>query len=41
VIVAGGGRDLAWPHQHVAAELLGCSGGRPVHLLLHLQPAED
>jgi predicted Rossmann-fold nucleotide-binding protein len=35
VIVAGGGRDLAWPPPRVAAELLGCSGGRPVHLLLH------
>jgi predicted Rossmann-fold nucleotide-binding protein len=35
VIVAGGGRDLAWPHQRVAAELLARSGGRPVHLLLH------
>jgi hypothetical protein len=35
VIAAGGGRDLAWPHQRVAAELLGRSGGRLVHLLLH------
>jgi predicted Rossmann-fold nucleotide-binding protein len=35
VIAAGGGRDLAWPHQRVAAEFLARSGGRPVHLLLH------
>jgi hypothetical protein len=35
VIAAGGGRDLAWPHQRVAAELLAHSGGRLVHLLLH------
>ena len=35
VIAAGGGRDLAWPHQRVAAELLARSGGWPVHLLLH------
>jgi len=35
VIVAGGGRDLAWPHQRIAAELLARSGGRLVHLLLH------
>jgi len=35
VIVAGGGRDLAWPHQRIAAVLLARSGGRPVHLLLH------
>ncbi|WP_255005408.1 SLOG family protein [Cyanobium sp. ATX 6F1] len=35
VIVAGGGRDLAWPHQRVAAELLARSSGRLVHLLLH------
>ena len=35
VIAAGGGRDLAWPHQRVAAELLDRSGGRLVHLLLH------
>jgi len=35
VIAAGGGRDLAWPHQRVAAELLARSGGRLVHLLLH------
>jgi len=35
VIVAGGGRDLDWPHQHIAAELLACSGSRPVLLVLH------
>ena len=35
VIAAGGGRDLAWPHQRVAAELLARSGGRLVHLVLH------
>ena len=35
VIAAGGGRDLVWPHQRVAAELLARSGGRLVHLLLH------
>jgi len=35
VIAAGGGRDLAWPHQRIAAELLARTGGRPVHLLLH------
>jgi hypothetical protein len=35
VIAAGGGRDLVWPHQRVAAELLARSGGRMVHLLLH------
>ncbi len=35
VIVAGGGRDLAWPHQRIAAELLARSGGRLVHRLLH------
>ena len=34
VIAAGGGRDLAWPQQRVAAELLARSGGRLVHLLL-------
>ena len=26
VIVAGGGRDLDWPHPHIAAELLARSG---------------
>ena len=35
VVVAGGGRDLLWPASRVAAVLLGASGGRPVHLLLH------
>ena len=35
VIAAGGGRDLAWPQQRVAAELLARSSGRVVHLLLH------
>lgn len=35
VIAAGGGRDLAWPYQRIAAELLARTGGRPVHLLLH------
>ena len=35
VIAAGGGRDLAWPQQRVAAELLARSSGRIVHLLLH------
>ena len=35
VIAAGGGRDLAWPHQRIAAELLARSSGRLVHLLLH------
>lgn len=35
VVVAGGGRDLAWPVAQVAASLLGVTGGRAVHLLLH------
>jgi hypothetical protein len=35
VIVAGGGRDLDWPHPHIAAELLAHSGSRPVLLVLH------
>jgi hypothetical protein len=35
VIVAGGGRDLAWPVPLIARELLARAGGRPVHLLLH------
>jgi len=35
VIAAGGGRDLTWPHQRIAAELIARSGGRLVHLLLH------
>ncbi|WP_254959099.1 MULTISPECIES: hypothetical protein [unclassified Cyanobium] len=35
MIAAGGGRDLAWPHQRVAAELLARCGGRSVHRLFH------
>ena len=35
VIAAGGGRDLAWPQQRIAAELLARSSGRLVQLLLH------
>ena len=35
VVVAGGGRDLAWPVAQLAASLLGVTGGRAVHLLLH------
>jgi len=35
VIAAGGGRDLTWSHQRIAAELLARSSGRLVHLLLH------
>ena len=35
VIAAGGGHDLAWPQQRIAAELLARSSGRLVHLLLH------
>ena len=35
VIATGGGRDLAWPQQRIAAELLTRSSGRLVHLLLH------
>ena len=35
VIVAGGGRDLAWPVGCIASALLQRSGGRAVHLLLH------
>ena len=35
VIAAGGGRDLRWSDQRVAAELLAHSRGRVVHLLLH------
>jgi hypothetical protein len=35
VIVAGGGRDLAWPVPLIARELLARADGRPVHLLLH------
>ena len=34
-IVAGGGRDLAWPVERIASALLQRSGGRAVHLLLH------
>jgi predicted Rossmann-fold nucleotide-binding protein len=35
VIVAGGGRDLAWPVERIASALLQRSGSRAVHLLLH------
>jgi len=35
VIVAGGGRDLAWPMPLIARELLVQAHGRLVHLLLH------
>ena len=35
VIVAGGGRDLDWPLDEIAAALLQASAGRPVALLLH------
>ena len=35
VIVAGGGRDLAWSVERIASALLQRSGGRAVHLLLH------
>ena len=35
VIAPGGGRDLAWSHQRVTAELLARSGGRSVHRLFH------
>lgn len=35
VIVAGGGRDLAWPVALIALELVAQAHGRPVHLLLH------
>jgi hypothetical protein len=35
VIVAGGGRDLAWPVPLIAGQLLAHAHGRPVHLLLH------
>jgi len=35
VIVAGGGRDLAWPLERIASALLQRTGGRAVHLLLH------
>ncbi|MCS5698903.1 hypothetical protein NZK32_07595 [Cyanobium sp. FGCU-52] len=33
MIAAGGGRDLSWPHQRVAAELLACSAVRSVQRL--------
>ncbi|QPN64877.1 hypothetical protein H8F25_04310 [Synechococcus sp. CBW1004] len=35
MIVAGGGRDLAWPVERIASALLQRSGVRAVHLLLH------
>jgi hypothetical protein len=35
VIVAGGGRDLAWPVPLIARALLANAHGRPVHLVLH------
>jgi hypothetical protein len=35
VIVAGGGRDLAWPTEVIAAHLLQASAGRIVQALLH------
>ena len=35
VIVAIGGRDLAWPMPLIARELLAHAHGRPVHLVLH------
>jgi hypothetical protein len=35
VIVAGGGRDLAWPVPLIARELLAHAHGLPVHQLLH------
>ena len=35
VIVAGGGRDLDWPPDRIAASLLEATAGRPVELLLH------
>ena len=35
VVVAGGGRDLAWSPARIAALLLSRTGGRAVHLLLH------
>ena len=33
VIVAGGGRDLAWPVERIASALLQRSGGRAAHQL--------
>ena len=35
VIVAGGGRDLAWPAELIAAHLLEASAGRLVQAVLH------
>ena len=35
VIVAGGGRSLAWPSDQITAALLQATAGRPVALLLH------
>jgi hypothetical protein len=35
VIVAGGGRDLAWPVALICRELLAHAHGRSVHLVLH------
>ena len=35
VVVAGGGRDLAWSPARIASQLLARTGGRAVHLLLH------
>ena len=35
VIVAGGGRDLNWPAERMAAALRQACAGRPVALLLH------
>jgi hypothetical protein len=35
VIVAGGGRDLDWPLDRIAAALVQATAGRPVALLLH------
>ena len=35
VIVAGGGRDLVWPTEVIAAHLLQASSGRIVQALLH------
>jgi predicted Rossmann-fold nucleotide-binding protein len=35
VVVAGGGRDLLWSPQEIAAALLARTGAQSVHLLLH------
>ena len=35
VLVAGGGRDLLWSPQQIAAALLARTGGQVVHELLH------